>query len=463
MSHMIRDALAKDAKLTITPAIAKAIINYVHSYETYGTNMNAFTSPYLGIYTCVFRSIDRDGLFEIFNMDTGTITKFINSKNDGKSTVFGVKMTSIAAMLSNYLNTFKKNLLTLGISSSDMSKIIRDIPTIDNNFKVTSDPFNIMCIWVVYNLLTTKLDKKLQYDAAASVLRILQYKFFTSLVNFRFKYRPNEAAMQTTYESLSDKYDIKKYGTWKNLMDNRVNEFLADDSIHYKTLRNLDDDGRYLYIISDLQSRIRAQINLYVEEYMRVKDTNDLIGNYQTVGTGTDGDKMLINNEQGIDMAIASVYQDCMSVSRLLDDHAIKLVTGLFSAIRPDQLRQLLIGFSEQAVKLAKANHSELTKTTADGVVHLKGAHILIQYIIQQTYRYCRNTGVNMNIPTEIIKGAKNVYSSSRIIDPGIVAVRESVNDLVLELQSSTRETTISALKISFILYILLLSLKYIK
>lgn len=246
-------------------------------------------------------------------------------------------------------------------------------------------------------------------------------------------------------------------------MDNRVNEFLADDSIHYKTLRNLDDDGRYLYIISDLQSRIRAQINLYVEEYMRVKDTNDLIGNYQTVGTSTDGDKMLINNEQGIDMAIASVYQDCMSVSRLLDDHAIKLVTGLFSAIRPDQLRQLLIGFSEQAVKLAKANHSELTKTTADGVVHLKGAHILIQYIIQQTYRYCRNTGVNMNIPTEIIKGAKNVYSSSRITDPGIVAVRESVNDLVLELQSSTRETTISALKISFILYILLLSLKYIK
>lgn len=45
------------------------------------------------------------------------------------------------------------------------------------------------------------------------MLLFLQYKFFTSLVNYRFKYKANEAIMTATYEQLSNKYYIKVYGT----------------------------------------------------------------------------------------------------------------------------------------------------------------------------------------------------------------------------------------------------------
>ena len=168
-------------------------------------------------------------------------------------------------------------------------------------------------------------------------------------------------------------------------------------------------------------------------------------------------------NESGIDMAISGVYQDCMTVTRILDYKALTLVSALFSAIRTDQLKQLLIAFSEECVKLAKVGGEDKTIYNKEKDMHLViGGHALIMSIIQQTYRYCRNTGVNMSVPSNIIKCTKDVYTSSRISDPGINLVRESVLYYVNTLQKSTRESTVSALKAAFIIYIVILSLKYI-
>jgi len=169
-------------------------------------------------------------------------------------------------------------------------------------------------------------------------------------------------------------------------------------------------------------------------------------------------------NESGIDMAISGVYQDCMTITRILDYKALRLVSSLFTAIRTDQLKQLLISFSEECVKMAKSGEDDKTlldKETGDHL--LIGGHVLVMSIIQQSYRYCRNAGVNMSIPSSIIKCTKDVYTSSRISDPGINLVRDSVLYYVTKLQKSTRESTVSALKAAFILYIVVLSIKYIR
>lgn len=462
MAHQILDVLSEKVPLTITPALAKAIIHYVTAYETYGTNINAFTSPYLGLYPCVFRAADREGFFELFHTDEGRLSKFIASYTENnKNRMFGIETRALVSMNLPFIRAFSSKLLTLGFTSADMRKVTQDISTIDNDFKVASDPFNIFCVWATHRVLNAKLDNRLKYDTAAAILKLLQYKFFTSLVNWRFKFKPNEQLMQTTYESLSDRYDIKQYGTWKGLMDARIQTFLAPNSIHYKTLHEFHDDKAILYVITDIQSRIRAQINAFYEEYMRVKDSDDIIGSYSSVGTDNEGEKVLLDNEEGIDMAISSVYQDTMSITRFLDDKAIRLVVSLFTALRMDQFRQFLIAYSEKITKLAKAKKDDEVSETNDGEIYI-GGHILVQQIIQQTYRYCQNTNVNTKIPSEIIKTAKGVYSASRVLEQDIVNIRNSVDALVLELQKSRRETTVSAIKVAFILYIVVLSLKYL-
>ena len=88
---------------------------------------------------------------------------------------------------------------------------------------------------------------------------------------------------------------------------------------------------------------------------------------------------------------------------------------------------------------------------------------LLIQNIIQKSYRYCIQNKINMRQVASILKAIKDVYSSSRISDDGIIQVRESVNKLVLELQSNRRDATVSSFRIAFVLYIIILSFKYLK
>lgn len=465
-ANYIKDILSKEVPIRIDSAIANAIIKYVRVYETYGTNINTFASPYMGLTSCVFRTQDRDGFFELFNMNYNDVAKFMSERVDNRrETVFGITSKSL---VDKFIDGVKRRLfnpvssMTLGISNSEMKQIIKEIPTIDDNFVVASDPFNVFTIWVTYNILNSKLDNKLKYQAAQATLLLLHYKFFTSLVNYRFKYPANEAAMITTYESISNKFDIKVLGTWKKVMEKGADDAIDPVGIHGKTWTTFDNDLKIIYIITDIQSRLRSKINLFYEAYMQVKTEGDLIGSYDTVGTDTEGQKQIMANEHGIDIAVSSVYQDCMSVSRIVDVKAMKLAVALFSAIRLDQLKQLIIAFSEECVKLAKLGADDkIIKDKETGAEILVGGHVLIQSIIQQSYRYCRNNDIDIAIPSKFIRGVKDVYTSSRINEPGILQVRDSVMYHVSTLQGSTRESTVTALKAAFIIYIVLLSLKY--
>jgi hypothetical protein len=466
-ANYIKDMLSKEVPIRIDAAIANAIIKYVRVYETYGTNINAFASPYMGLTSCVFRTQDRDGFFELFDMDYKALAEFMSTRIDNRrEMVFGVSSKSL---VDRFISDVKNKLfnpvasLTLGISNSDMKQIIHNIPTIDDNFVVASDPFNVFTVWVTYNILNSKLDNKLKYQTAQSTLLLLHYKFFTSLVNYRFKYPANEAAMVTTYEVISNKFDIKVLGTWKRVMEKGSEDAIDPNGIHGKTWNTFDNDNKILYIITDIQSRLRSKINLFYEAYMQVKTEGDLIGSYDTVGTDLDGNKEIKANEHGIDIAISSVYQDCMSVSRIVDIKAMRLAVALFSAIRLDQLKQFVIAFSEECVKLAKlGGDDKIIKDKDTDNELLVGGHILIQNILQQSYRYCKSQGIDISVPSKFIKGVKDVYTSSRISEPGILQIRDSVARYVAMLQNSTRESTVTALRTAFIVYIVILSLKYI-
>ena len=80
---------------------------------------------------------------------------------------------------------------------------------------------------------------------------------------------------------------------------------------------------------------------------------------------------------------------------------------------------------------------------------------------IQQCYRYCTINRIPTNRPLVVIKAIKDVFSSSRISDDKILQIRKSLEVLVLDLQNNRRDIILSGLRISFILYLLLLSFKY--
>jgi hypothetical protein len=127
-------------------------------------------------------------------------------------------------------------------------------PLIDPEFNVRSDVMNITCGYLVHRFMTVNSlphDKKEQ--GAEAVIRIMLYKFLTSLLWNYFKYPANPQVAEATYNSLSLKFGLKKNGNWKKYLDERAHLTLHGDSIHHKTLFNMDDDEAFLYFIGDTQ------------------------------------------------------------------------------------------------------------------------------------------------------------------------------------------------------------------
>ena len=116
----------------------------------------------------------------------------------------------------------------------------------------------------------------------------------------------------------------------------------------------------------------------------------------------------------------------------------------------------------KSAERKLKAGQQEMTKIV-DGEELDIGVNSLIRNLLQKTLRYCAYTKTNMKSPPAILKTAKDVYSSSRILDPGVIRVRNSVAYMTSDLLNSERDATQASYRIGFILYILIMSFKYNK
>lgn len=461
MTTAIREAFESNFPLNITPQLAIAITRFVMEYELHDTNMQAFSSPFLGIYKCFFKDSDRSGFFDLFSLSDKQIFDSIETKN-GQISVFGVDVADIVQEQKKAANGYFNEVAKTGISSATLRSVIKTIPSINTEFKVVSDPFNLFATYVVYCLGKAKLTDVVKYNAQFAVLKLLQYKFFTSIVAHRFKYAPNEAIMHATFEQMTERFDVKKAGSWKAVIENRCMEMLESTSIHKKALSTFEDDKAVLYFISDFETRIRNQLNVFVSEFMRVKAAGDIVGSYSNTTADTEGNKVIVESEDKMESAILNLYNTSLVTARFIDNNALRIIAANFTAINNQQLRRVIIAFSEYAVKKYKEGNAEEIKEN-DNVTLYLGPAVFIRYTIQQSWRYCLVNNVNVNNPLQVFKTVKGVFSSSRISDKTIINVRASSDFIINEIQESRRETTVSALRIALILYLVLLAFKLMK
>lgn len=462
MSKQIKDVFEASLHIKITTQLATNINRYVVSWETRPGNAGAIGSPLLGIEMGVFTAADRNGFFDLFTVDVPEIHRLLLGYCDGKDKVFGISMKrDIISLFRSYTNGILRGLSTLGLAPSDIRSVISEMESVDANYRVASDPFNLFSTYLMYLIYNSSLPEKQKQDTLIKVILFLQYKFFTSLVSHRFPFKANEAVMQATYELLTNKYEIRKLSSWGQLMYNRAVEFSQKGSIHYNTIKNYDDDKKIIYLITDIQTRLRNSINTFTQAYHKTKEDMDSLGSYSHLGTDLEGDKTMMSVDNNLDLTIATIFNNAMVTTRFLDEQAILLASKLFAGVTVNKFRGLLIAFSEKAVVDAKSGKLDKVTEKDNKVVYV-GARIIIQKIIQASYRHAINTKANLKDKVGLLKLFKDAYASSRISDEGILLVRDSCTNMVTELYSKSLKsaTMIPTYRLAFIMYILLLSFR---
>jgi len=398
--------------IPITPKHIKELEYMVKIYELRDRHPEALNTPLLGVVDMFFLARDQQRLheiFEVYNID-------------------------------EFTRTFQSS------------------PAIDTTHKVASDPYNFFTIWLAHLIANSKLSNKQKESGLFNLFKLLHYKFFTSVVNHNFPYKADVNVMNLTIDELPAKFIIKKgsTSTWKLAIEQRARDVYARDSVHYKVIQSFVPDKKILYIISDISSRLRMRLRLIIQNYYKNKAESKKLQEYQIV-KDVDGEKIIQNTIASYDKMCTGVASEALIIHKFINFKHIEIVCQLHAVLSPDIFRTFLNGFSGLA-SYQYGKHQIDEVITSKKATRYTGYRALITAIIQTTYRICIRDKVRMDKPIMILSRARDVFKSSRVTDPTIRDIKDSVDSLINDQNITNKDPIKVALRIGFITYILLLS-----
>ena len=411
MTTHIRDFLIKHIDIKITPSMANQINRLVLQFELRDEHPLTLNSQMFAVNKFLFTTSDRGLLFNI-----------------------------------------------IGIEEADVSDVIKEIPTINNEFKVISDEFNITCVYLAHLLLESNLENKLKHNTVVNILNYLQYRFMSSAINHYFPHGASYEIMQTVIENLSLKFAVRQSGNWFSVLNERSESLAFDTRAHHATLLDFNDDKDILYLITDTSTRIRSQLKIITAEYYNMREANNFILSHSST-TSINGEKLLREQSSSFSMVGASLFHKILNKSAFVDDHYIKMVQSTVPRLNTSIIKRMLIALSDEAKSQMIDNTTNKIVHKRDGTDIYVGIELLIAKLIQICYsESIRSDKVNINSKIAIYNHVKNIITASRSNNYDIMYLKNSIAEFIIRNKISTRESTVSGLVVSLTLYIMLQS-----
>lgn len=382
--------------------------------------------------------VDNRFYLRIRNYDRGFVTK-----NPDHSNFFGGNLIGVYTVRWSEVdkNVWYDDILIA--DEAELKRDIRSLPSIDPSFKVSSDPVNLSCLWLIHQFHhASKLSQAKRDEGKLMVMRILHYKFISSLLYRFFKYPARKEVAEAAYDLLSRRFQLKQAGSWGKFIDMRSQDLLSKNSIHYKTYVDFNDDEAIIAMVNDIQTRIRQTF----------KNINNVFYDVLRSGTGTkstttklvelDGEVALRDQHRNIPIYqryIAGIINDANSFIR---SELVDVVTSTMSSVAPKSFLEILRYVSLQYGQPKFDYVSELvSETISHGLEYMSERRI-------------RSTDL-VNLVTQL----KRTYTSSMASDPNLKHIKALAMDLVDKSSRSKSSSIKAAERTGLLMYIVLRTL----
>lgn len=348
------------------------------------------------------------------------------------------------------------------IHQKDIEAKIREIHSIDRSFKVTSDPFNLLCIWLCHLAPIYIKDKRICQEFMMNVLRYYHYKIFCSVVNNAFRHGTNRGVMEATIASLSRKSDIIRLESWRRLIESHVEKVVDPTDRFYATIMEATSDELFLRVISETQTALRAKIITFANAYYEIYASGDSMGFSSSIAENDDGEKIIAQTASVVDSATAAMVSEILNPNMFVHDISVNDIQKLFSTISQNMLRTALLRINEVAVLQTSSRTFDKVKTDKEGTVYI-GVRALVIEIIRSMIRMCRTKKVNLGNKALVFKTMKDIYASSRNLDPDVLNIKRSISELVDPFNITVNDASKSALRLAVIYYLVYRTIQKMK
>lgn len=314
---------------------------------------------------------------------------------------------------------------------------------VNPKFHVTGDLFNQSMAYLLHIFHhSTLVSPNVIEEAKMDIVRIFHYKNLSSILSHDYPYPANKSVAMATYKQLSKKFDLKIYGSWTALIDARAKSIITKGSgIHYETYVRMTDDKSIVYMVGDVQDRLRDVINSINNVFHTVKMKDAMI----TTGSSSveiDGVKHVRDVEKEVTKHLRYIKNIMGVESDWLRPELVDIIAKTNKTIPPQPLQTVL--------KYMSNNYRYDKSGDIDG---------LLTESIQHMFEYINSNKLKLNDVYDVMSKMKGAYRSSRSSNASLLRMRELCDDLVVIATGIKTTATVAAVRVGVFLYIILRAL----
>lgn len=328
----------------------------------------------------------------------------------------------------------------IGVDENQVRNEVISLPSIDPSWVRATNIVNLSCCYLVHRIHNSDLSPKDKEQGMIDTLVVMQFRLFTSLLSHYYRYPVNEETAQAVYAALSKKYMIKKHGNWFSVLEQRARDIIDPGSIHAQTIKDFDDDAAIIYMVHDIQGRLKSMI----KKSWRVLDAVRTQGaKILTVGGTIELDGKLIVKDVNRSYTVYRRYlqEIVLDKARFIKPELIDVIDSAMNTMPVEPLTKSLTYLCEQAVKRDKA----VDKLLEEVLLHA------ITYINTDP-----DTREHLKDPGELIYRLRGLYMASRSSDPVVLELRAEGEKIVEKATGNKTAAMLAAVRTGMLLYICL-------
>lgn len=318
---------------------------------------------------------------------------------------------------------------------------VRRVTTIDHSLKVGSDVFNLTVIYVIHRFLNSPVNQITRQKACYDTAMIFFCRCCAALICANFTYPADPKVAQLAYANLSQKYLIKRLGSWNKVLDYRTLALLdKKESPHTRTLQFFDEDPKIQYVISDSQGRIREMFKGYYSEFMIVHQQGDSLTIQKSFVTGAEGEDVLREKTMGPENYIYFIRE---------------IIPDRDTFIRGDILQIVSRNNSNTSLRAVTSTLEWLVDGSMDPKRHKQVDDFVCRVLVLMAHFMQYNIEANRHRDLAyVLSTLKNLFLSTRSVDPDLIKVREMGEKIVTEAQGKMSTSLMMATRTAVIIYI---------
>lgn len=319
---------------------------------------------------------------------------------------------------------------------------INSLPSIDPTHKVATDAFNLSVIWLLHAMWSSqKLSARQKEEGMIGALKIMHYRFLSSLMSHYFRYEPDRSVVEATYAALSYKFALKREGSWAALIDARCRDIISPNGIHAKTIQRFDNDDQIQYVLSDTQGRIREIVKKMYKVFDEVRKSSTRVKSRGSLVEmeGETHVRDLIRNQSTLKRYAHTVMEDQKTFIR---PELMKIVSDAMHTMPERHLESSLEYMVDNYGRRGDRNVADLIDEV---VLHA------LDFISDNRREFARHMDLGA-----LLSRLRSLYMSSRSTDASLLKMRKLALSVVKKSVKSNNDSLLASIRTGVMLYVVL-------